>query len=69
MKQNIVHAVIVLLIVAFLGASLMMIVPVEDANAWPVHLSNCRWEVISGSGGGGLAYVCDAEYHSHIWKH
>jgi len=33
MKQNIVQTALALLIVVFLGASSMMIVPVEDANA------------------------------------
>lgn len=69
MKQNIVRVVLTLLIIAFLGTSFMMIDPVQDVNAWPVHASNCRWEVISGGGGGGLAYVCDWEFHSHFGPH
>lgn len=65
MKQNIVQTALALLIVVFLGASSMMIVPVEDANAWPMHISNCRWES-TGTNSAGI--VCDVEFHAHIWQ-
>ncbi len=43
MNRNISHGVVALLIVCFLGTSLMMIAPVEDTDAWPYHAC-CDWE-------------------------
>jgi len=55
MKGTVFSAIIVLLIVSFLGASIMTITPIEDADAWPLHIccrevkihyKDGRWEII-----------------------
>lgn len=72
MRQHVLSAVIALLIVGFLGASFMMIAPVEEADAWPFHPC-CEYTikiVIDGDGNEIVITIedCDPVFHGHIWS-
>ena len=57
-----------LLIIAIVGAFFLTFAPIEEAEAWPIHLSNCRWEgSYNGNNSWALKYVCDVEFHWHLW--
>ncbi len=63
--QNILRSVTTLLIIAIVSSFVFFIAPVEDAEAYPMHLCNCRWDSSNGS---TLQWTCDAEYHFHIGR-
>ena len=44
MKENIVRVSIALLIAMFLGASFLMIAPIENTDAWLMHWCCTKWE-------------------------
>ena len=72
MRQHVLSAVIALLIVGFLGASFMMIAPVEEADAWAFHAC-CEYtvEIVIGSNGFEIVVTledCDSVFHGHIWS-
>lgn len=69
MKRHRAQGVIVLLIVGCLGASLLMVASVEDADAWPYHPC-CDTKVIIIMDQNGLsveieAKDCDHTFHWH----
>ena len=64
MTQKIVQATIMLLIVAFIGASFLMIGPIEEAEAWPVHVCEFRLEYNNGEWGLETRFYT----HDHWWS-
>lgn len=68
MRQHVLSAVIALLIVGFLGASFMMIAPVEEADAWPIHLCCREVKIYYKDGRWEIIIDCDpAVTHMHAW--
>ena len=59
----------ILIIVACLGASLMMIAPVEDVDAWPYHTC-CDWDHDWFVNGNiiEIYWDCDHYFHAHAWS-
>ena len=68
MRQHVLSAVIALLIVGFLGASFMMIAPVEEADAWPAHPCCEYYWLITPLGGIIWVQDCDPAFHKHVWS-
>lgn len=77
-QQMLFHAVVVLIIAGFLGASFMMITPVENAEAGLVHICCVDWITITVGEGTPVEFdieVCidwDSTWHadprSHSWS-
>lgn len=69
MNGSISSVIGVLLIICFLGTSLVMITPIEDADAWPYH-SCCDWDYEWFINGNLLEvyWNCEPHYHLHFWS-
>ena len=68
--SNIFRSIAFLLIIAFVGVFFLTVVPIEEAEAWPAHPSNCRSEVVYNSDGSWSASLkCDWEFHWHLGPH
>lgn len=71
LNRKIASGIITLLIIGCLGASLMMVAPVEDVDAWPYHPC-CEWKVEWFTIGGNIVEVswqdCDNVFHGHAWS-